>query len=47
METKEFGFKESEVQVIHTDSTGEITKASLEQARELVRDIDTPTTRSR
>jgi type III restriction enzyme len=40
--TKEFGFKESEVSVIHTDSTGEITKASLEKARELVRDIDKP-----
>ncbi|MBL0058524.1 MAG: DEAD/DEAH box helicase family protein [Elusimicrobia bacterium] len=40
--TKEFGFKESEVSVIHTDSTGEITQASLEKARELVRDIDKP-----
>ncbi len=40
--TKEFGFKESEVRVIHTDSTGEITKASLDEARELVRDIDKP-----
>ena len=40
--TKEFGFKESEVEVIHTDSTGEITKTSLEEARELVRDIDSP-----
>jgi type III restriction enzyme len=39
---KECGFKESEVRVIHTDSTGEITKASLEEARELVRDIDQP-----
>jgi type III restriction enzyme len=40
--TKEFGLKESEVQVIHTDATGEITKASLDEARELVRDIDKP-----
>lgn len=40
--TKEFGFKESEVSVIHTDSSGEITQASLDQARELVRDIDKP-----
>src|SRR5207248_268387 len=39
---KEFGFKESEVRVIHTDSSGEITKASLDEARELVRDIDKP-----
>lgn len=40
--TKEFGFKENEVSVIHTDSTGEITKAGLEEARRLVRDIDAP-----
>jgi type III restriction enzyme len=40
--TKEFGIKESEVRVIHTDTTGEITKASLDEARELVRDIDDP-----
>lgn len=40
--TKEFGLKESEVRVIHTDSTGEITKATLDEARELVRDIDKP-----
>lgn len=40
--TKEFGFKESEVSIIHTDATGEITKASLEEARRLVRDIDAP-----
>jgi type III restriction enzyme len=39
---KDCGFKESEVKVIHTDSTGEITKAGLEEARELVRDIDQP-----
>jgi type III restriction enzyme len=38
--TKEFGFKESEVLVIHTDSEGEITKADLEKAREAARDID-------
>ncbi len=40
--TKEFGFKESEVSIIHTDSSGEITKAGLEEARTLVRDIDLP-----
>jgi type III restriction enzyme len=40
--TKEFGFKEEEVLVIHTDSNGEITnKADLEKAREVARDIDT------
>jgi type III restriction enzyme len=40
--TKEFGFKESEVLVIHTDSKGEITKKDLERAREVARDIDKP-----
>ena len=40
--TKEFGFKESEVLVIHTDSEGEITKGDLDQAREAARDIDKP-----
>jgi len=39
--TKEFGFKEAEVLVIHTDSEGEITKGDLEKAREVARDIDT------
>lgn len=38
--TKEFGFKENEVLVIHTDKTGEITKKDLERAREAARDID-------
>jgi type III restriction enzyme len=40
--TKEFGFKESEVLVIHTDSEGEITKGDLEMARKAARDIDKP-----
>ncbi len=40
--TKEFGFKEAEVLVIHTDSEGEITKRDLEKAREAARDIDKP-----
>jgi type III restriction enzyme len=40
--TKEFGFKEAEVLVIHTDSEGEITKGDLEKAREAARDIDKP-----
>ncbi|HWQ39370.1 MAG TPA: DEAD/DEAH box helicase family protein [Burkholderiales bacterium] len=38
--TKEFGFKESEVLVIHTDAAGEITKKDLDVAREAARDID-------
>ena len=40
--TKEFGFKETEVLVIHTDSEGEITKGDLEIARTAARDIDLP-----
>lgn len=40
--TKEFGFKESEVLVIHTDSEGEVTKKDLDKAREAARDIDQP-----
>ena len=38
--TREFGFEEKEVLVIHTDSTGEITQKYLDQAREAARDID-------
>jgi len=40
--TKQFGFKEAEVLVIHTDSEGEITKGDLEKARAAARDIDKP-----
>jgi len=40
--TKEFGLKESEVLIIHTDSEGEITKGDLDKAREAARDIDKP-----
>jgi len=40
--TREFGFKEAEVLVIHTDSEGEITKGDLEKARAAARDIDKP-----
>lgn len=40
--TKEFGFKEAEVLVIHTDSEGEVTKGDLEKARAAARDIDKP-----
>src|SRR5262249_28545660 len=39
---KAFGFKESEVLVIHTDEAGEITKKDLEKARQVARDIDQP-----
>lgn len=38
--TKEFGFKEPEVLVIHTDAAGEITKKDLDKARDAARDID-------
>jgi type III restriction enzyme len=38
--TKEFGLREAEVLVIHTDTAGEITKKDLEKAREAARDID-------
>ena len=38
--TKEFGFKEAEILVIHTDAAGEITKKDLDKAREAARDID-------
>ena len=38
--SKEFGFKESEVLVIHTDSAGDVRKGDLEKARKAARDID-------
>jgi type III restriction enzyme len=41
-QTPEFGFKASEILVIHTDTAGEITKRDLEKARQVVRDIDQP-----
>ena len=41
-QTPEFGFKESEILVIHTDTAGEITKRDLEKARQVARDIDQP-----
>ncbi len=37
---KDFGFRECEILVIHTDAAGEITKKDLEKAREAARDID-------
>ena len=39
-DTKEFGLSEDEILVIHTDTTGEITKKDLNMAREAARDID-------
>ena len=38
--TPAFGFKESEVLVIHTDNTGEVRKGDLDKARQAARDID-------
>jgi type III restriction enzyme len=38
--TKEFGLREGDVLVIHTDTAGKITKKDLEKAREAARDID-------
>ena len=38
--TKEFGFRKSEVLVIHTDSAGEVRRGDLEKARQAARDID-------
>jgi type III restriction enzyme len=40
--TAAFGFKQSEVLVIHTDQTGEITQKDLDKARQAARDIDRP-----
>lgn len=42
---REYGLRESEVLVIHTDEAGEITKKDLDKAREAARDIDTPSNR--
>lgn len=39
---RKFGLEPEEVLVIHTDSTGEITKNDLEAARKASRDIDSP-----
>ena len=36
----EFGFRKSEVLVIHTDTTGEVRKGDLDKARQAARDID-------
>jgi type III restriction enzyme len=39
-QTEEFGFKESEVLIIHTDQTGEIMQKDLDATRQAARDID-------
>jgi len=39
-ETRQFGFKQSEILVIHTDRNGEIRKKDLDKAREVARNID-------
>lgn len=44
-QTQEFGLKESEVLVIHTDAAGEIRKKDLDQLRRAARDIDEPRNR--
>lgn len=44
-QTQEFGLRESEVLVIHTDKNGEIKKTDLDAAREAARDIDNPKSR--
>ena len=43
--TPEFGFKRSEVLIIHTDNTGEVRKGELDKARKVARDIDHPNSR--
>lgn len=40
LRTNEFGFKDGEVLVIHTDAAGEVTRKDLEIARAVARDID-------
>jgi len=44
-QTQEFGFRESEVLIIHTDAAGEIRKKDLDQLRRAARDIDEPRNR--
>ncbi len=45
-ETREFGLKQSDVLVIHTDSkTGEVRKSDLEKARRAARNIDQASSR--
>ena len=43
--TPEYGFKGSEVLIIHTDNTGEVRKGDLARARQAARDIDHPDSR--
>jgi type III restriction enzyme len=42
IDTKEFGLKAKEVQIIHTNASGEILKGDLDEARIAVRTIDEP-----
>jgi type III restriction enzyme len=43
--TKELGFKQDEILVIHTDNTGEVQKGEVEKLRQIARDIDLPTSK--
>jgi type III restriction enzyme len=43
--TTEYGLRQKEVLVIHTDRQGEISEKAFEQLREDVRDIDSPSSR--
>jgi len=43
--TKELGFKQDEILVIHTDNTGEVQKGEIEKLRQVARDIDLPTSK--
>ena len=43
--TKELGFKNDEILVIHTDNTGEVQKGEIEKLRQVARDIDLPTSK--
>ena len=43
--TPDFGFKKSEVLVIHIDNTGEVRRGDLDRARRAARDIDQPGSR--
>jgi type III restriction enzyme len=45
VKSPDIGLKPSEVLVIHTDNTGEVTKGKLERAREAARDVDNPKSR--
>jgi type III restriction enzyme len=42
VETKEYGLRDSEVLIIRTNNTGEVSRGDLETARQHARDIDLP-----